>query len=129
MKKQDWLQKHAYNKGSRIVSILRYNDPNKLLQQIFGGEYPDGYAVLTNTPTKIELTFEGELEYILTPVEFKPCSIFRVGDTVKHRDRPQNILHQYTGTVVSIEPTAHGCDYIGVEINKVRFFMSTDLTH
>ena len=68
MTKQDWLQKHPYIEGSRIVSIIRYSNPNKLLQQIFGGEYPDGYAVLTNTSTKIELTFEGELEYILTPV-------------------------------------------------------------
>jgi hypothetical protein len=69
------------------------------------------------------------LKPILT---LKDGSPYAIGSRVKHYDRfyfnSIKTRPDYIGDVVSIEPTVHGADYVGVLIEgEVRYFSSNDL--
>lgn len=85
------------------------------------GISPDDYSVQSGT---VLVRNTANLDMLSLGFRWLP----QLGDVVEHRHRPKHLQHNYTGTVVSIEPTVHGCDYVGININnEVRFFMSTDL--
>jgi hypothetical protein len=67
-KKQTWVKRHHTRKGHSTTDIVRYSDSDKLLDQLFGGCVPDGFAVSLNTPERIELTFDDEPDFYFEPI-------------------------------------------------------------
>ena len=103
--KQSWMMRHPSVEGARIIEIVRYEDPDKLLNQIFYGSVPDGFEVSFSTADRVELTLDGEVDFYLEPVI--PLALT---ETVEYRlwERPtgtdEDIYGEWSETDPRIEP-------------------------